>query len=32
MRDIKICIYKNKTLLNEVDVNDEETRRILAIV
>ena len=28
MRDIKICIYKNKTLLNEVDVNDEETRRI----
>ena len=28
MRDIKICIYNDNELLNEVFVNDEETRRV----
>ncbi len=30
MRDLKINIYKNKELLKEVDVNDEETRRVVS--
>ena len=29
MRDLKISIYKNKKFLKEVNVNDEETRRVV---
>ena len=30
MRDLKISIYKNRKLLKEVNVNDEETRRVVS--
>lgn len=31
MRNLKICIYKNKKIINEIDVNNEETRRVVSM-